>query len=121
MKSNGPGTVWITGASSGIGRACAEIYAGKGAKVILSSRREEALIKVAKDISEKLKLNPETSFDIAPLDLNDSNSFPQLVKNVLDRVGGVDIVVHCGGISQRSLAAETSLEVDRRVMEIDYF
>lgn len=121
MKSNGPGTVWITGASSGIGRACAEIYAGKGAKVILSSRREEALIKVAKDISKKLKLNTETSFDIAPLDLNDSNSFPQLVKNVLDRVGGVDIVVHCGGISQRSLAAETSLEVDRRVMEIDYF
>ena len=121
MMSNGPGTVWITGASSGIGRACAEIYAGKGAKVILSSRREDALRKVAKEISEKLNLNQETTFDIAPLDLNDSNSFPILVKNVLDRVGTVDIVVHCGGISQRSLAAETSLEVDRRVMEIDYF
>ena len=119
--SNGPGTVWITGASSGIGRACAEIYAGQGAKVILSSRREDALRKVAKEISEKLDLNQEKTFDIAPLDLNDSNTFPVLVKDVLDRVGTVDIVVHCGGISQRSLAAETSLEVDRRVMEIDYF
>ena len=94
MMSNGPGTVWITGASSGIGRACAEIYAGKGAKVILSSRRENALRTVAQDISEKLDLNPEKTFDIAPLDLTDSNSFPLLVKNVLDRVGDIDIVVH---------------------------
>ncbi|MDG2311481.1 MAG: SDR family NAD(P)-dependent oxidoreductase, partial [Flavobacteriales bacterium] len=58
MKSNGPGTVWITGASSGIGRACAEVYAEKGAKVILSSRREDALKVVAKKKKKKLDLNP---------------------------------------------------------------
>ena len=119
--SNGPGTVWITGASSGIGRACAEIYAGKGARVILSSRREDVLGQVAKDISEKLGLNLETTFDIAPLDLNDAKSLPKVVGDVLNRIGEVDIMIHCGGISQRSLAVDTTLEVDRRVMEIDYF
>jgi len=40
---------------------------------------------------------------------------------VLAAVGSVDILVHCGGISQRSRAIETSLDVDRHVMEVDYF
>jgi dehydrogenase/reductase SDR family protein 7B len=121
MMSKKPVTVWITGASSGIGRACAEVYAGKGARVILSSRREDVLGQVAKNISEKLGLNLETTFDIAPLDLNDAKSLPKVVGDVLNRLGKVDIMIHCGGISQRSLAIDTTLEVDRRVMEIDYF
>jgi short-subunit dehydrogenase len=115
------GTVWITGASSGIGRACAEIYAGKGAMVILSSRREHVLCKVANEISEKLDLNLENTFVIAPLDLSDSGSLKMVVKDVMSRVEKVDIMIHCGGISQRSLVIDTKLEVDRQIMEIDYF
>jgi dehydrogenase/reductase SDR family member 7B len=116
-----PGTVWITGASSGIGLACAEIYAAKGARVILSSRREDVLQKVADDLSYRLKLKREKAFVIAPLDLEISDSLDGVVKRVLNEVDSVDIMIHCGGISQRSLAIETSLEVDRRIMEIDYF
>ncbi|MEZ7836683.1 MAG: SDR family NAD(P)-dependent oxidoreductase [Flavobacteriales bacterium] len=116
-----PGTVWITGASSGIGLACAEVYAAKGARVVLSSRRKDALKKVADDLSYRLKLNREKTFVIAPLDLEISDSLDGVVKRVLSDVKTVDIVIHCGGISQRSLAIDTSLEVDRRVMEIDYF
>ena len=119
--SKTPGTVWITGASSGIGLACAEVYAAKGARVILSSRREDALEKVADDLSYRLKLQHEKTFVIAPLDLEISDSLDGVVKRVLSEVETVDIMIHCGGISQRSLAIETSLEVDRRVMEIDYF
>ena len=119
--SKNPGTVWITGASSGIGKACAEIYAGKGAKVILSSRREKVLGKVAIEISEKLAINLEETFVIAPLDLIDSGSLKNVVKDVLSHVEKVDIMIHCAGISQRSLVIDTSIEVDRKIMEIDYF
>ncbi|HIK66874.1 MAG TPA: SDR family NAD(P)-dependent oxidoreductase [Flavobacteriales bacterium] len=119
--SKTPGTVWITGASSGIGLACAEVYAAMGARVILSSRREDALEKVAYDLSYRLKLQCEKTFVIAPLDLEISDSLDGVVKRVLSEVETVDIMIHCGGISQRSLAIETSLEVDRRIMEIDYF
>jgi|TARA_B110000459_G_C16617985_1_gene499990 dehydrogenase/reductase SDR family protein 7B len=114
-------TVWITGASSGIGRACAEVYAAKGDRVILSSRREEALEKVADDLSSHLKIDRNKSFIIAPLDLAKADSLDLVVKQVLNNVESIDIMIHCGGISQRSLAIETSIEVDRRVMEIDYF
>jgi len=119
--SKTPGTVWITGASSGIGLACAEVYAAKGARVILSSRRKDALEKVADDLSCRLKLNREKTFVIAPLDLEITDSLQDVMKRVLSEVKTIDIVIHCGGISQRSLAIDTSLEVDRRVMEIDYF
>ena len=116
-----PSTVWITGASSGIGRACAEVYAAKGLRVIISSRRVESLKKVADDLSNRLKVRREKTFVIAPLDLANTDSLEGVVKKVLTEVESVDIMIHCGGISQRSLAIETSLEVDRRVMEIDYF
>ncbi len=92
-----------------------------GARVILSSRREDALEKVAYDLSYRLKLQCEKTFVIAPLDLEISDSLDGVVKRVLSEVETVDIMIHCGGISQRSLAIETSLEVDRRIMEIDYF
>lgn len=116
-----PKTVWITGASSGIGRACAEVYAAKGDRVILSSRRVDALEKVADDLSHRFPHVSKSSFVIAPLDLAQPDSLHGIVKKVLSEVMTVDIVIHCGGISQRSLAIDTSLEVDRHVMEIDYF
>ena len=53
MQTSTPKTVWITGASSGIGRACAEVYAKRGYRVILSSRRKEALENVAEELSSK--------------------------------------------------------------------
>ena len=116
-----PSTVWITGASSGIGRACAEVYAAKGVQVIISSRKEDSLKKVADDLSNRLKVQREKNFVIAPLDLSMTDSLEGVVKEVLKKVESVDVMIHCGGISQRSLAIETSLAVDRRVMEIDYF
>jgi len=112
--------VWITGASSGIGRACAQIYASKGYHVILSSRREVALEKVANDLSVLLDLSRE-NFSIVPLDLANTDSLSSITEDVISKYGHVDIMIHSGGISQRSLAIDTSIEVDRRVMEIDYF
>jgi short-subunit dehydrogenase len=116
MKSFKNKTVWITGASSGIGEALAEEFAREGSVVIISSHEKEELERVR----EKLK---EVSENIHIEVFNLAN--PGEVKHAADKVlrdfGGVDILMNNGGISQRALAAESSLEVDRLVMEIDYF
>ena len=108
--------VWVTGASSGIGKACAEAWARKGAKVVLSSRKQDALEAVAQPLRDE-----GCDVHVVTLDLADSDSLPGVAERVESTHGPVDVMVHCGGISQRSKVLDTGLEVDRRVMEIDYF
>ena len=107
--------VWITGASSGIGEALAYELAGRGARLVLSSRREEELERVRAACE-----HPE-HHDIVPLDLADPESLEAAARAVLERHGHVDFMVHNGGISQRSLAREADMGVVRRLMEVDYF
>jgi dehydrogenase/reductase SDR family member 7B len=107
--------VWITGASSGIGAALAREWAGRGARVILSARGEERLGLVRDSCR-----NPERHV-VLPLDLERTDGLPEAVARALEACGRIDVMVHNGGISQRSLAEEADLAVDRRVMEIDYF
>lgn len=113
MQSLQDKVVWITGASSGIGEASAIAFSNHGAKVILSSRKKEQLEQVAS------KCFGETY--VLPLDLADNLDFHPKVTEALAAFGQVDILVNNGGISQRSEAAETPLEVDRKVMEVNYF
>ena len=56
-----------------------------------------------------------------PLDMLAEDSFAPAFQTVLDRFGRVDILVNCAGISQRGTAIETELQVDRRLMELNYF
>lgn len=107
--------VWITGASSGIGEAMAYAFVAKGAQLVLSARNTERLQKV-KDQCTSSEMHL-----IVPLDLEDSSTFPDNVRTVLDRHNHVDILVNNGGISQRCPAADTSLETDRRIMETNFF
>lgn len=112
--------VWITGASSGIGEALAHACATKGATLILSARRETELVRVKQDCM-RLSGAPENRIHILTLDLANAGEMTAKVEAALQLAGGVDVMIHNGGISQRSLAKDTLLEVDRRVMEIDYF
>lgn len=106
--------VWLTGASSGIGEELAYQLAEKGAKLILSARRKEELQRV------KEKCNSDT-VETLPLDLEDSFSLKQRVKEASTIFGDIDILINNGGISQRDTILNTSLDVDRRLMEINYF
>lgn len=116
MYTNKNKVVWITGASSGIGEAVAQAFALEGAKIILSARRIEELNRV------KQTLNiPESDILILPLDLSDSTKIKDLTNQVIAKFGRIDILVNNGGISQRSLASETSIETDRKIMEINFF
>jgi len=105
--------VWITGASSGIGAALAQAFGREGAQLVLSARRRAELEQVAASSGgDPLVL---------PLDLAQSDTFPGAVAAVLERFPRVDVLVHNGGISQRALVQDTQLDVDRRIMEVNYF
>lgn len=107
--------VWVTGASSGIGEALAYAFAARGAAVVLSARREDALAQVCSKCA-----NSDQHF-VLPLDMMQPDSFGPAVRTVLDRFGRIDILVHCAGISQRGTASDTELKVDRHLMELNYF
>ena len=107
--------VWITGASSGIGEATALAFAAAGARLVLSSRRPEELERVRRACDR-----PDDHI-VVPLDLTRSETFPTLVAGVLTCCGGIDVLINNGGVSQRSYAAEARLEVERALMEVDYF
>jgi dehydrogenase/reductase SDR family member 7B len=106
--------IWITGASSGIGEALAYAMAAEGAHLILSARRVSELERVMQGC------DAAASVQIAPLDLSDHKSIPVIVADVLKEQGKIDVLINNGGLSQRSLALETSLDVDRKLMEINY-
>jgi short-subunit dehydrogenase len=107
--------VWITGASGGIGEALALHLSTLGARLILSARREQKLLKVQTDCA-----NPDNHF-VLPLDLTHPGTLPDAARWVLDSCGHVDIMVHNAGISQRSLVVDTFPEVDRRILETNFF
>ena len=58
---------------------------------------------------------------LAPFDLASPDGIEPLVANLWEQAGGVDVVVHCGGISQRSRLIDTDPSVDRAMMEVNYF
>jgi short-subunit dehydrogenase len=107
--------VWITGASSGIGEALAYEWSRLGARLILSARRKSELERV------KAACANSDLCTIMPMDLSKSSEISLTADLVLRQFGSVDILVNNGGISQRSSVIETDMEVDRRIMEVDYF
>jgi len=113
MKKNKK-VVWITGASSGIGAALAKIYAERGAKLILSSRRAPDLEKVKSGCP-----NPE-KIKILLINLNDFDKADAVVQKAYDFFGRIDVLINNAGVSQRSLIADTQFDVFKKLIEIDY-
>jgi len=107
--------VWITGASSGIGEESAIQFNQLGAVVILSARNKESLLSVQSRLAF-----PDKS-TILVLDLEDSDGFAELAKQVIEKFGRIDYLINNGGLSQRSETYETPISVDRKIMEINYF
>ena len=110
--------IWITGASSGIGKAFAQQYAKDGAHLIFSSRQVDEL--------EKLK-SELTSFSngdilVMPLDLSAGDgSLQKKTEEAWAWKNKVNVLVNNGGISQRSLFLETDMKTIRRLLEVNLF
>lgn len=114
MKSYKDKIIWITGASSGIGEALVDEFAKEGAVVIASSHEPEELKRV------KEKYNSDNIHTV-DFNLGEPEEVVKAAKQVLKEYGRVDVLMNNGGISQRAMAIESPIEVDRRLMEIDYF
>ena len=109
--------IWLTGASSGIGEALAYELARKKVKLILSARRKEELERVKGNCDPIAQPN----IRILPLDLAAGTTLQLTTEAAVQLFGHVDILINNGGVSQRSLTKETILDVDRKIMEVDYF
>lgn len=90
-------------------------FAKRGANLILSSRKLAELERV------KANCNPAVKVEIQVLDVAEQTSFKEVTTTLLAKTGSVDILINNAGVSQRGLVKNTSLEVDRRIMEINYF
>lgn len=110
--------IWITGASSGIGEALTYEFAKKrGVRLIISSRRKEELERVKGNCFPQAQAN----IRVLPLDLAQEETLKLSTEAAIQMFGQIDILINNGGISQRSLAKETLVSVDRQIMEVDYF
>jgi short-subunit dehydrogenase len=109
-------TIWITGASSGIGKAVALELSKENTHLILSDRNELGLAEVAATCEK----NNCTTL-IIPVDLSDEKSVEVAVGKVVDKKMKVDCLYQFAGISQRSLVSETPLFIDRKIFEINFF
>lgn len=101
---------WITGASSGIGAALARDLAARGAHLVLSGRDEKRLEAVAADCGECL---------ILPFDVRDETALADATAKAIAWKGGVDIAFANAGVSQRSRALNTDMQVYRDIIDID--
>jgi dehydrogenase/reductase SDR family member 7B len=107
--------VWITGASSGIGEALAVAFSREGAKLVLSSRNAAELERVRKECEA-----PDRHL-VLPLDLMKQDAIKRAAADVLKTFEHVDVLVHSGGVSQRSLVIDTDLAIDRAIMDLNFF
>lgn len=106
--------VWVTGASSGIGASLAIQLNRMGTRVIASARRADKLSELKKSCPD-----PENLITI-PLDITDPVSIEQAVAGVRN-VERLDLVIHNAGIAQKGLVIENEMDIDRRIMETNYF
>lgn len=102
---------WITGASSGIGESLARAVAARGASVILSGRNVPALEAVARDCGD--------SALVLPFEATDYDRLPSIVERAWAWRGRIDGLVNNAGVSQRSLAVDTSFSVYQRIIDVD--
>ncbi len=115
MTLNGK-VIWITGASSGIGKALVLACFKHGASVILSSRNESDLQSLVTTANIK-----HTDYLILPFDLSLSFDTQHLMKQIITKYNKIDILINNAGQSQRSLALNTNAEIEQKLFNINYF
>jgi dehydrogenase/reductase SDR family member 7B len=111
--------IWITGASSGIGEAVVyEVSKNKPAAIILSAPARN--LKELETVSARCTGAGILNY-VVPFDLSQSSEIKQAFEKVNQLFENIDIVFHNGGISQRSMVEETSIEIDERVFHVNFW
>lgn len=109
-------TIWITGASSGLGETLALRYAKPGVDLILSSIDEDKLAIVA----QKCKQAGAQVYQIV-FDVSQAQEIERASTIVLDKYQSIDLLINNAGIGQRSLASETSANVEQKIMDTNFW
>lgn len=107
--------VWITGASSGLGKALAKECALQGAQVVLTARRLDELENVRVTL-----MHPERHISVAA-DITSESQVRHAYEQVLAQKGRIDLLINNAGLSQRALIADTTMQTERAIIEVDYF
>lgn len=110
-------TIWITGASSGIGEATAYRYAARGCRLILTSTTRLKLEAVA----DRCRAIGAEEVRILPYDLCEPDGIKLLSREAWDAFGGIDILFCNAGISQRTGVEDTPMPMVRKIMEVNFF
>ncbi|MCW8084001.1 SDR family oxidoreductase [Sabulicella glaciei] len=106
--------VVVTGASSGIGRAAAQIFGGEGCRVVLAARRGGVLEQVA---AECRGLGAEAV--AIPTDVTDPEAVRSLADGALGAFGRIDVWINNAGTGAFGPFTETPLEIHRKTIEVD--
>ena len=104
----------VTGASSGIGRATAALFAQKGGSVIAVARNEKALI----DLREGVKTK-KGSIKIHLADITELSQIERMVSETVQNFGSIDVLVNAAGIIQNGTIENTSHDNWDKVMNVN--
>ncbi len=108
--------VWVTGASSGIGEALTYAFNERGAKLVISARRESELQRVKNSCK-----NGSAEVFVLPLDLMEHSEMATKTAQAVAHYGKIDVLVNNGGRGYRGLVKDTELEVHKAIMDVNYF
>ena len=109
--SNDQKKVWITGASSGIGKAVAEKFAKEGWQVAVSARRKEILNEMAKDLN----------ISSYPLDVVDEQNCKITFQKIISEFTEIDLCIFCSGTYDPKKEKEIDIKQSKFVMDVNYF
>ena len=108
--------VIVTGASSGIGKACAEKFAQEGANLVLAARSADKLREVAENITRYgVKVLPVVT------DVSVEEECKHLIKSAINKFGRIDVLVNNAGISMRASFSNLDISVLKKVMDVNFW
>ena len=110
-------TVIITGASSGIGKACAEEFARKGANLVLGARQYVSLCEITQDLEKRYGIKAVA----VQCDVSKEADCEHLIKQALLTFNRIDILINNAGISMRALFQDLDLVVLRNLMDVNFW